>query len=241
MRVLITSGGTTENIDQVRGITNFATGSLGKRLSERFLMAGHEVILLAGLQAIVPDEQKALTIIRISDVASLSTAMARWLPTSDVVVHSMAVSDYTPTYMTDFDTVAASGDLNSFLAKTNDAGKISSQSDYQVMFLKKTPKVISTIKVINPNVILFGFKLLVDVSKEKLVDVASQSLTKNKADFILANDLTEINASQHHAFLVSQSNSGFVIEESHTKDEIAALIVAKSEETYDKNHSGRNR
>ena len=41
MKVLITSGGTTEPIDNVRGISNFATGSLGKVTAEKFLNAGH--------------------------------------------------------------------------------------------------------------------------------------------------------------------------------------------------------
>ncbi|MDN6717948.1 MAG: phosphopantothenate--cysteine ligase, partial [Lactococcus lactis] len=39
MKVLITSGGTTEPIDEVRGISNFATGSLGKLAAEKFLQA----------------------------------------------------------------------------------------------------------------------------------------------------------------------------------------------------------
>ena len=36
MKILITAGGTTESIDTVRGITNFATGSLGKLTAEEF-------------------------------------------------------------------------------------------------------------------------------------------------------------------------------------------------------------
>ncbi|HBC90535.1 MAG TPA: phosphopantothenate--cysteine ligase, partial [Lactococcus sp.] len=48
MKILITAGGTTEPIDTVRGITNFATGSLGKFTAEEFLEHGHHVILLAG-------------------------------------------------------------------------------------------------------------------------------------------------------------------------------------------------
>jgi phosphopantothenate-cysteine ligase len=237
MRILITSGGTTENIDSVRGITNFATGQLGKIISERFLMANHEVILLAGKQALVPEEQPHLTLIRVSDVADLAAKLTQWLPTIDVVVHSMAVSDYTPVYMTDFETVAKSSDLTEFLTKHNIEEKISSASDYQVMFLKKTPKLISTIKQINPKLILFGFKLLVDVSRDELVTVARKSLTQNQADFILANDLTEITSNQHHGLLVSKHD----IIEKQTKLEIADLIVAKSEETYDKNHTRRNR
>ena len=40
MKILITSGGTTEKIDSVRGITNHATGSLGKYIAEIFLQNG---------------------------------------------------------------------------------------------------------------------------------------------------------------------------------------------------------
>ena len=36
MKILITSGGTTEKIDAVRGITNHSTGYLGKEIAELF-------------------------------------------------------------------------------------------------------------------------------------------------------------------------------------------------------------
>ena len=75
MHILITSGGTTEQIDDVRGITNFATGKLGKILAEQFLTANHQVVLLAGLTALVPDDHPNLQIIRISNVDSLAIAM----------------------------------------------------------------------------------------------------------------------------------------------------------------------
>ena len=237
MRILITSGGTTENIDQVRGITNFATGSLGKLIAQRFLMANHDVILLAGRGAVLPDPHPKLTILPISDVADLLAATAKWTPQADVFIHSMAVSDYTPVYMTDFDTVAASSDLEAFLSKKNPEDKIASQADYQVLFLKKTPKVIASIKQHKPDIILFGFKLLVDVPKEHLISVARSALTQNQADYVLANDLTEISETSHHGLLVSQE----AIIEAHTKLEIADLIVRKSEETYDQHHTRHNR
>ncbi|XOQ36602.1 MAG: DFP domain-containing protein [Lactococcus sp.] len=237
MRILITSGGTTENIDQVRGITNFATGSLGKLIAQRFLMANHDVILLAGRGAVLPDPHPKLTILPISDVDDLLAATAKWTPQADVFIHSMAVSDYTPVYMTDFDTVAASSDLEAFLTKSNTENKIASQADYQVLFLKKTPKVITSIKQHKPDIILFGFKLLVDVPKAHLISVARSALTQNQADYVLANDLTEITETSHHGLLVSQE----AIIEAHTKLEIADLIVRKSEETYDQDHTRHNR
>ncbi|MCJ1996600.1 phosphopantothenate--cysteine ligase [Lactococcus piscium] len=237
MRILITSGGTTEKIDQVRGITNFATGTLGKLLSEQFLAANHTVILLAGLTAVVPDPHPKLTIIRISDVTSLISSITKWIPLSDVCIHTMAVSDYTPVYMTDLDTVKQTPDLTDLLTKHNLEHKISSQQDYQVLFLKKTPKVIAMIKPLNPAIILIGFKLMVDVSTEQLIQTARQSLIANKADYILANDLTTISETQHLGLLVGQHD----ILEAQTKHDIATLIVSKSEETYDNYHDRRNR
>ena len=46
MNILITSGGTSEKIDQVRSITNHSTGQLGKMIAERFLDAGFPVTLV---------------------------------------------------------------------------------------------------------------------------------------------------------------------------------------------------
>ena len=68
---------------------------------------------------------------------------------------------YTPIYMTDFAELEDTEDLAQFLHKSNTESKISSASDYQVLFLKKTPKVISLVKQWNPDIQLIGFKLLV--------------------------------------------------------------------------------
>ena len=70
------------------------------------------------------------------------------------------------------------------------------------MFLKKTPKIISLVKEWNPAIHLIGFKLLVDVSEDYLIEIARKSLIKNQADLIIANDLTQISANQHRAIFV---------------------------------------
>lgn len=226
MKLLITSGGTTEPIDSVRGITNHATGSLGKIMAERALALGHEVTLVTTKQAGKPAQHPNLTLIQITNVASLLAAMEPLVKTHQVCIHSMAVSDYTPVYMTDLselERTAQGGQLDQLLTKSNTESKISSASDYQVLFLKKTPKVISQIKAWNPDIQLVGFKLLVDVSKEELFAVARASLTKNQADYILANDLTDIGPGQHTGYLVSQEAG----EVAHTKEAIADLILER--------------
>lgn len=223
MKILITSGGTTEKIDQVRGITNHSSGRLGKKIAEKFLAVNHQVTLVTTASAIKPEKHANLSIIEITDVSNLIETLEPLVKSHHVLIHSMAVSDYTPIYMTDLTEVEETSDLSQLLTKTNKERKISSQADYQVLFLKKTPKVISLVKQWNPSIQLIAFKLLVNVSKEELFQVARSSLKKNQADYILANDLTMISADKHLAYLLDDTNAYMA----ETKAEIADLIFEK--------------
>lgn len=223
MKILITSGGTTEKIDQVRGITNHSTGRLGKQIAERFLAAQHQVTLVTAPSAVKPSVQEGLSVLEISTVADLIETLEPLVKTHDVLIHSMAVSDYTPVYMTDFEEVEHADNLAQFLTKQNTQTKISSQADYQVLFLKKTPKVISLVKQWNPAIKLIGFKLLVNADKKELFQVARSSLNTNQMDYVLANDLTHISAEQHLAYLLDKTNAY----KAQTKAEIADLIFEK--------------
>ncbi|SDQ12475.1 phosphopantothenate-cysteine ligase [Streptococcus equinus] len=223
MKILITSGGTTEKIDSVRGITNHATGTLGKYIAETFLEKGYQVTLVTTKEAVKPKDHPLLTVQLITNVDSLLSTLEPLVKTHDVFIHSMAVSDYTPVYMTDLNEVEQAEHVSDLLNRQNTESKISSKEDYQVLFMKKTPKVISLVKTWNPDICLIGFKLLVNVSKEELFAVARESLQKNKARYILANDLTEIKGDKHHAYLLDESH----VYEADTKKAIANLIFER--------------
>lgn len=223
MKILVTSGGTSEAIDSVRSITNHSSGRLGKIITETLLEAGHEVCLITTLQAVKPVSQPNLTIIEIKNTADLLQVMKDKVMDYQILIHSMAVSDYTPVYMAGFDEVEASQDLTEFLDKKNQETKISSKEDVQILFLKKNPKIISLVKEWNPNIHLIGFKLLVDVSQEHLIQIARESLEKNQADLIVANDLTQISSDQHKAYLVEKNS----FQTAMSKQEIADLLLEK--------------
>ena len=223
MKILVTSGGTSEAIDRVRSITNHSTGRLGLVITEALRKAGHEVCLITTSQAVRPASQPNLKIIEIKNTLDLLEEMRNLVKDYQVLIHSMAVSDYTPVYMTSIDEVQASQDLSKFLTKQNTESKISSKEDAQILFLKKNPKIISLVKEWNPKIHLIGFKLLVDVTKDHLIDVARESLKKNQADIIVANDLTQINSDQHLAYLVEKND----YQTAYSKQEIAELIIKK--------------
>ena len=226
MKILVTSGGTSEAIDQVRSITNHSTGRLGKVITETLLKAGHQVCLITTRQALKPELHPNLTMIEIQNTSDLLQEMKRIVPDYQVLIHSMAVSDYSPVYMAGLDEVQASQDLSEFLHKKNMETKISSKDEVQILFLKKNPKIISLVKEWNPSIHLIGFKLLVDVAKEHLIQIARESLEKNQADLIVANDLTQINANQHLAFLVEEKDYQLAT----SKQEIADLLTKRIQE-----------
>lgn len=223
MKILVTSGGTSEAIDRVRSITNHSTGRLGLVITEALIKAGHEVCLITTSHAIKPASHPNLKIIEIKNTLDLLEEMRNLVKDYQVLIHSMAVSDYTPVYMTSIDEVQASQDLSEFLTKQNTESKISSKEDAQILFLKKNPKIISLVKEWNPKIHLIGFKLLVDVTKDHLIDVARESLNKNRADIIVANDLTQINSEQHLAYLVEKND----YQTAYSKQEIAELLLEK--------------
>ena len=221
MHILITSGGTSEAIDSVRSITNHSTGSLGKILAEMALTKGHQVTLITTPTALKPDPHPQLRLLLIQNVEELLTQMKTEVPHHQFLIHAMAVSDYTPVYMTGLEEVEKAQDLHSFIHRENQEPKISSKEEYQVLFLNKNPKIISLVKEWNPAIQLIGFKLLVDVSSAELIQVARESLVKNHASMIVANDLTKIQNGQHQAYLVTDDQ----VLEASTKAEIAEAIL----------------
>ena len=220
MKILVTSGGTSEAIDSVRSITNHSTGRLGKIITETLLAAGHEVCLITTKRALKPEAHPNLSIREIDNTNDLLVVMQELIKECQVLIHSMAVSDYTPVYMTGLEEVQASSNLEEFLNKQNHQAKISSTDEVQVLFLKKTPKIISLVKEWNPAIHLIGFKLLVDVAQDQLLSVARASLKKNQAEMIVANDLRDIQDGKHRAYLVSNQD----VQIAETKSDIAQKI-----------------
>ena len=64
---------------------------------------------------------------------------------------------------------------------------------------------------------------MVNVRKESLFEVARASLKRNKADIIVANDLSDITPDQHIAYLVDGKKRGEVT----TKSAIAQALFER--------------
>ena len=207
LKVAITSGGTREKIDDVRVLTNISSGKLGARIANKFIVAGHEVTYLCPKGTVMPSEE-SYNRFTISDVESLMAAMEMVVPTVDVVIHPMAVSDFSFDY--EGAIKLSSGSLNSFVQHINDT-------------IVMTPKVISHFKGWNPDAILVGFKFTSGLTKDELKVVANKLKDTNNLDMVLANDKEAMRkAGSHNGILLMDDWE----EKCHGKEEIADRIYA---------------
>ena len=220
-QIVITSGGTSEKIDNVRKITNSSSGKLGYTIANTLLEnmedSIEKIYYLSTKNAFRPAHEK-IDYVEIEDTNDLKNAVEEVLKSHniDYFIHSMAVSDYTVDFVTTAKQIAENieshpeEDIYQSICSSNNsivANKISSYEDDLIIKLKRTPKIISMIKDLSPNTYLVGFKLLDQVSSEELIAVAKRLRDKNRCDLVVANDLNSIRNGLHEAFLVRKDNS----------------------------------
>lgn len=238
MKIIITAGGTSERIDNVRKITNSSTGKLGMTIANEILSKYEKELdtlyYICAKDSFKPNNKK-VKIIEIEGTLDLKKEVETLLTkeTIDYFIHSMAVSDYMVDYVSTASllakTIEESNNINiTDVIKNNKnvvgGTKISSYEDNLLIMLKPTPKIISLIKKISPKTFLVGFKLLDGVSDNKLIDVATELLKKNNCNLVVANDLSNIRKGIHKAFIIDEFNNKI---EASGKDDIAMKLVGR--------------
>lgn len=188
IKVLVTAGGTQENIDDVRVLSNSSTGKTGFRLAQYLFESGYEVELLRAASAKIP-EQCEFPVSSFTDFKSLDDSLQKILGEKKFthVIHAAAVGDYSiASIMSNGATLHSHG------------GKIDSRQDLD-LHLKVNPKLISKLKEYskNPQLKVIGFKLTSHLSPPETVQKI-ESLMMD-ADFVVHNDLQNIdeNKIQH--------------------------------------------
>lgn len=220
--ILITAGNTSEPIDDVRTITNTATGRLGSKIADLFMENGCSVVYLCGRSSQIP-KLKTLETITVLGVNGLKEEIEKLSRkyTFDCIIHSMAVSDYTVKTVLSYDQLK----LNILNGKNTEdkpvSGKLSSDMENPVILLQKAPKVINSLRSLQPKALIVGFKLLSGVSFQKLYETAVGLMEKNDCDFVLANDLKSISKNSHTALLISKDKTYKTLT---TKEKIADEI-----------------
>ncbi len=94
-KVVISAGGTQENLDPVRYLGNRSSGRQGFALAEIAAQRGAEVVIVAGNTAELPVPSGA-KIRNVVSTADLEAAMAEESKDADVIIMAAAVADYRP-------------------------------------------------------------------------------------------------------------------------------------------------
>lgn len=232
-KVVITAGGTSEKIDNVRKITNSSSGKLGMTIANRFLETNPdiEIYYICSKNTLKPANNR-VRVIEIEGVEDLKNKVVNILTSEkiDCFIHSMAVSDYTTDYVTTIDRIKKSIEKRDSLDEAFDniekveGNKISSSENNLVIVLKPTPKIISLIKSLSPSTYLVGFKLLDGVTYKELINVAKKLRDKNNCDLVVANDLENIRKGKHIAFIIDKQDN---VEEAQGKEDIAKKLVRR--------------
>jgi len=214
LNVVITSGGTREYLDDVRVLTNISTGKLGAKIATEFMSRGHNVTYISPVTATQPPGSDYSHVI-VNNAQSLMEAMEHLVPKADVVIQSMAVSDFT------FDlkkAIKVSGeDEEAFVEHIRKT-------------IKRNPKIISHFREWNKKAVLVGFKFTVGKSKEELVDIATKLMVDNRLDMVFANDKVHMQkAGDHVGTLIMKDCS----EDLYNKEEIARVLYSNVEKIMD--------
>ena len=94
-RVLISAGGTQENIDPVRYIGNRSSGKQGYALGDVAAQRGAKVTIVAGATDAL-DPPSGAEVVKVGSTREMQQAMAERAPEADVVIMAAAVADFRP-------------------------------------------------------------------------------------------------------------------------------------------------
>lgn len=98
-RVVVSAGGTREEIDPVRFIGNWSSGLQGYALARAAAARGADVTLVAANTALT--DPAGVRVIRVTSAAELREAMLEAAAKADAVVMAAAVADYRPAVRSD--------------------------------------------------------------------------------------------------------------------------------------------
>lgn len=251
INIVITAGGTIENIDEVRKITNTSTGKLGAFICDEIIKyfngcsmdeqyTIHYIMSKTAYKPLIKDEFIDNVIFyETTDTKSVEKTIRRVLHDYKInyFIHSMAISDFHTSSIVSIDDLAKEindvlknhsnnkelikGILTNPKSTLDKNKKVSSKSDIMIT-LRRNPKIISMIKENDKNVFLVGFKLLKNVTEEELVEAANTLAINNSCDMVLANDLKYINEGRHIGLIIKDNK---IVDRYEGKDKIAKGIV----------------
>lgn len=202
-KILISSGGTQEPIDDIRVITNKSSGKTAAQIADQYIANGFSVTYLAAESAKLPTLE--CEVVKFTSFQSLEAQLRLLLPNEySTFIHAAAVSDYSvvPTQ-----------------------GKINSDSEELTIKLKRNPKLIDLVKKLSPATKLIGFKLTSTNDQKLITEKITKLFEVSKCDVVIHNDWTSVNSDKHTFNMHSKSNP---VKTNLTIDDLSQELILES-------------
>lgn len=201
-KVVVTAGGTRENMDPVRFIGNRSSGKMGNAIALKARDEGAEVTLITS--GILPEEQEGLEIITVESAADMKEAVLKEANGADMLIMAAAVADFKPFEANKEKIKKSNKELNIKLVRTDDILSMASGVKVKVGFAAES---------------------------ENLEENALAKLEDKKLDMVVANDITIIgggfNSGNNEALIIERGGKCSRIP-LISKLELAEVILEKA-------------
>ena len=162
-KIVITAGGTKEDIDAVRYIGNYSSGKMGIALADNAYKLGGEVILISTVEA-----DRKYKVINVKTAEEMYEAVKQEFQNADSLIMTAAVSDYR--------------------VKNKSEQKIKKDGNSLILELIENPDILQEMsKIKKDNQTIIGFC----AESENLIENAKNKIKKKDCDFICANDISK--------------------------------------------------
>lgn len=161
-KVVITAGGTIEDIDPVRYISNYSSGKMGFAVANSAKDMGAEVVLIT-----TKDFQAPYKIVKVKSAIDMQNALYEEFESSDYVIMAAAVADY-----------RVKNYSEQKMKKTSE--------DNLTLELVKNPDILKGLCEKKSHQVVVGFC----AESENLLENAKVKIQKKGCDFLVANDIS---------------------------------------------------
>lgn len=201
-KIVVTAGGTKENIDAVRYIGNYSSGKMGIALADNAHKLGADVVLISAVEV-----QKPYRVINTESADEMFKAVKKEFKDADSLIMAAAVSDYK--------------------VKNKSDKKIKKDGSPLTIELVENPdilKEISSIKSKKQTVIGFC------AESDNLIENAKIKIKKKHCDYICANDISKkdigFSSDYNELYIIDKELNTFKIEKAD-KQTIAFKVLEK--------------
>ena len=214
-KVVISAGGTQENLDPVRYLGNRSSGRQGFALAEIAAQRGADVTIVAGNTEALPVPSGA-TVVRVTSTRDMQEAMNTESADADIVIMAAAVADYRPASVAD-----------------SKMKKGTADADLAHLELVENPDILKGLVErrdsgsLNPDAIIVGFAAETGDETTTVLEYAQRKFAKKGCDVLMANEVGEgkVFGQPTSAGWILRRDAEPVVVEPGSKQVVAAQIL----------------